>query len=326
MNIFTILSTMLFSFSVCASPSILNGRVVTSDHSVAKSTVALLQEKNGKTSPFCSGTVLGPRLVISAAHCIGEWDEGRIFIGSGENPLLGKLTPVKSVKIMYDSGELFESEDGDIALLLTEETLDSLLSVRIGDPSELTAQTNFLQAGYGFNTEDESETWPYFGKLLMETNAVLGKMTKNEIAVEQKLGTGVLGGDSGGPLFTQAAGKLILHGVLSTGGAGGNKAYAGYTHPYFALEWMNCALAEKDRVVAPGALTRQILCDGHPFIKMEDLSTFTKKLCEERNPGWSIRNEPSCWPATEAACRKHSEHTQEELNWDPVTERCLIPE
>lgn len=310
------------AFTSFASTKILNGKDVPSNHLLRLSTVALVQKTNQDLSSLCTGTVIGPHLVLSAGHCVNEWFEGEIFIGSGTNPLSGKLIKVKSLRYSADFGMEIE-ETGDVALLWTEEKLEDFRVIGIGDPGKLNPSVKFIQAGYGYNTRPERQAWPYFGKLLMEERSWFEGMDERVVNIQHQRGSSVLGGDSGGPLYIADDGKLVLHGVLSSGG----DRNAHYTHPFFALEWMNCALPEEQKIPQPEIeLSVQIPCGEPGFIPMSDLSAHTKKKCEAYRPGWTIKDEPSCWPATREACLAHSEEMNEELIWDEAAKKCRIPE
>lgn len=313
---------LVTAFNSLASPKILNGKAVPGNHPLRLSTVALVQKTNQDLSSFCTGTVIGPQLVLSAGHCVNEWFEGEIFIGSGTNPLSGKLIKVKSLRYSADFGMEIE-ETGDVALLWTEEKLEDFGVIGIGDPGKLTSSVKFIQAGYGHNTRPESRHWPYFGKLLMEERSWFESMDERVVNIQHQRGSSVLGGDSGGPLYIADSGKLVLHGVLSSGGDGN----AHYTHPFYALEWMNCALPEEQKIPKPEIeLSGQISCGEPGFIPMSDLAVHAKKQCEAYRPGWTIKDEPHCWPATREACLAHAEDMDEELIWDEGAKKCRIPE
>ena len=289
--------------------------------------MALVNEDKGRLDVFCSGTVIGKRLVITAAHCVEEWYQGKLFIGAGTNPRKGKLIPVSRLKFILNSGLDEETRNGDLAILFFDEPLRDFEPVSLGIPSELSSVTILLQSGYGYNTKEERKHWPFLGKLLMESNAKFESLEDKILKTVQSSNSGVLGGDSGGPLYSLDRNKLRLQGVLASGEYGGDSVIAKYTHPHFALTWMNCALPEDDRITLPPiGVFNQIPCDSQPLIKMEDVPSFTKKLCEIRNPGWTISQDTGCWPETKEACLELARETSGDVFWDELTRECDITE
>lgn len=194
-------------------------------------------------SDLCSGTVVAPRLILTAAHCLVEADSiGRVVVRFGDD-VYGQHVDATSWGFhpeycrecgtdIHDYGYVtigvdFEVPGGYTLPIVDQDEWDALIAR--GAPLEL--------VGYGGEMEVEDTI----------LGAGLKRVTQSEISgitprgFEFKAGGhghDTCGGDSGGPAFARLAdGTLRLAGITSRGsrpcGGGGY-----YGTPYPALCWV----------------------------------------------------------------------------------------
>ena len=201
---------------------------------------------DGTYSPFCTGTLIAPTVVLTAAHCTFDFETdlapaGYTLYVSFRNVIaygskvdaatIASLIPVTDAITNPDYSQR-QSDAGDLALLflatapagVTPATLPTL-----GLLDELAAQNGlkgatFTVAGYGSQDRVVGGGPPFF----MDANPVYRgyavesfmALNKGYLRLSQNPSTGDAGacyGDSGGPNFLSLNGQLVLVAVTVTG-------------------------------------------------------------------------------------------------------------
>lgn len=212
---------------------------------VRQSTVALttdfVSEANKENGPlieqggsFCTGTIVGMRTIVTAAHCIqaieGRDQKGDLIFPEASHWLVYFGTQVaadgdfvRAAKVIphpdWDPSQTlspFPSKSpNDVGVILLEEPIPSYMTpVTIADISVNVKDQEAILAGYGVtknrNTNDT-------GTLRTITSKFSG--ANGSIARVSHGGwfQGICAGDSGGPAYVDVDGELQLVGAASTG-------------------------------------------------------------------------------------------------------------
>lgn len=165
----------------------------------------------------CSGTLVAPNVVVTAAHCIGRGCGERIFTGEDvEFPDAGQVIAVRSAVVAprYAVGDGL----GDIAVLVLDESvdvaprgiarsgaLDDATFVRVAGYGNTNAQGN---SGYGIRRQVDVP--------LAGTSGEYGAdFTTEFVAGAPSLDLDSCSGDSGGPAYVSVEGEWLLAGATS---------------------------------------------------------------------------------------------------------------
>lgn len=342
--LFFSLSLSIFSFS---GTKIIGGLKPEVDSKILQSTVSLIAEYKGELRSFCTGTVIAPNIVLTAAHCVGSVLTKDVYISSGVKAYQGHYTKVAKFKYFYKNYFRTNYGDGelgqqDIALLQTETNLN-LQPVEIGLPSNLSGETSLIMTGYGVTSieadNSESDSLWDTGNLFYLFGNVFSEIAGAKVTISEQTDKRTAGGDSGGPLYERTNDRLVLHGILSGGGdlmeqvegeeAQVTKHISEYTHPYFYLDWMNCALRPEEKISTSYYRSEdQKACDGLGFQDIQQLASFNKAQCEKQWPGFSMTGEGIGWcsPASSDACNQLGEMWETAVEWNEDLKECTPKE
>lgn len=321
--LFLFFSTL--SSSLLSSVNVIGGN--DASEKIKTSVVSLLVESQGKLEFACTGSVIKKNIVLTATHCLAQTFDGDMFISWGKEALNGPRVRVSKFKFHHHN--YFRKpptdplENRDIALLMTEEDLP-LVPVMIGNPSDLRRGDTIIQAGYG-NSEPNPRPAPRTYGVLYELNSsTVDVVSTRSVRINESESRRIDEGDSGGPLFVEKQNQTLeLHGIVSQGDIGfnsdGSLSYNSlYTHPYFFIKWMNCALPSDSQVTFSGKLEEQVDCDGQSFLPFHLINDWVEKQCEEQRPGHMMHKRYGCWPTTKESC-ENSRRTY----WDEATQSCF---
>ncbi len=202
-----------------------------------RGTVALVEADSG--FPYCSGTLVAPDVVITAAHCAivfdpdtgkitGLRDAASVLVVAGETALnladSSNAYPLSRISVHpnylqgppEDPAEQFGGLH-DIALLALTDEVDELTPVPVLDSAKarelLTLGSELVIEGYGTSDQDGTQG----GGILREAEVPLVRVGQDEFIAGQSGTPDTCPGDSGGPVYVERDGVLALVGVTSRG-------------------------------------------------------------------------------------------------------------
>ena len=192
----------------------LHARATSKKEPLADSVVALVA-KNADSESLCTGTILAPDIILTAAHCVENHPEKMVIVFSTtlktapqqvrpadrfvQNPAWGKELPTGrgDLALVHFTGGLPEG--------YTPVTLaDNKIGLQLG--------TDVVMIGFGVNNGLKNAG----AGILRETQTtVMSESSPTEVVTDGRKSS-VCFGDSGGPAFSQENGQWVQWGVASS--------------------------------------------------------------------------------------------------------------
>ena len=205
---------------LCAPAAALVGGADLADASIARHVVLVVGPRGTGGRIGCTGTAVARDLVLTAAHCVASGGQPAVVErDDGRRSRSIRVTHAERHPTFDLDTAVARGETADVALLKLAEPLSARrLPAAISERMIVLIGERFIVAGYGV-TLDGGDGRP--GTLRIATLMTVRSpssrhfqladpATRGEIA-----GLGACSGDSGGPVFEDTGGRLVVMGVVS---------------------------------------------------------------------------------------------------------------
>jgi hypothetical protein len=187
----------------------------------------------GSHGSFCSGVILAPPLVLTAAHCVLPGAEYKLVELDDGRPRLKDIAKIVRHPDFDATAAQRHRVTADVALLRLALPSKGAAAPLAPSTGTLATGDRLIVAGYGVAVPGDGRTG---GVVRAATLAVTGRPGSLQLRLAdpatngQRPGLGACSGDSGAPVFRDFAGTLAVIGVVSwSTGPGGNDGCGGLT-------------------------------------------------------------------------------------------------
>lgn len=259
---------------LCKAPAlgIVNGQDAADDDEISRSTVRVsFESANGPLS--CSGTIIGPRHILTATHCLSEGKPLKVFFGPQREAPVFTRDVVKYIKHprftgdTENAGRIYDSS----VLLLNDDIAPPFKAVSIAKSSELVRGNDLWLAGFGRHSETDSDGQRSLAFVKTELTNINAKRALLETTANNAKGS--CDGDAGGSLYIvdpasqclKLAGSIVGPLGSSNCDKGGDLAmdvtrYQG---------WISCSFAQMGSAVAGLTLDgSEVDCDKNIVVTL----------------------------------------------------------
>src|SRR5262245_7046327 len=209
---------------------------------VARSVVTIV----GSRGNFCTGSLIAPKIVLTAAHCVQPGADYQIVDNSSGQPVLQAVRRVAIHPGFKMNGMLTHLATADVALLQLNAPVTGKSPAVLGTPNiPIEVGGRFTIAGIGVTIPGDGKsggTIRVVGLVATSRPGTLQIRLVDPVGQGTRAGLGACTGDSGAPVFEDKPGGPVIVGVVSwsTGpnGSAGCGGMTGVTPLTLYRDWL----------------------------------------------------------------------------------------
>ena len=171
--------------------------------------VVMILKRSPGAAGFCSGVVVAPDAVLTAAHCVAGITDTRVhYKDASGRPVLIEVAEIIRHPGYRADGQKTRRRTIDLALVRTRAPLSGFSPARTDAGSAVNIGDRFRLAGFGIAREKDAASSGTLRLALIEARAPLSSILLWAKDAADK-GAGACTGDSGAPIFSPTDATVV---------------------------------------------------------------------------------------------------------------------